>query len=233
MERYPEWYTSFAIDAMYYHMALDNLKRAIKNKQNIDTVNNKIVKLDRQGQEILASYNGDKFAAADELEPIAITIVDYFHTDLAEAYKPYLEALSLVYMLSVASLEAHINIRAEKSFKKTQMGHFDKLSLEGKWLFYPIMHGKVGFDPGGEPFQSFSKIIKSRNNLVHFKNRQEPWQAGKAPNFIDSLGLDLRAEHAVVTVKKMMISLAKQFNEGEPEWLRDEPISYFTFFEAD
>lgn len=231
MKRIPEWYTSFSVDAMYFHMALENIKQAKRAKVRVDYFNKAISKLEKKEREIIERYNGDEFAAYGELEPIAIAIVDNLHPGLEEAYKPYLEALSLTYLLSVASLEAHINIHSEKTLTVTQLEHLDKLSLEGKWLFYPKISGKAGFDPGREPFQSFSKIIKNRNKLVHYKNKQEMWQSGKVPQFVDALGLNLKAaENAVVVAKQMMLALAKQFKEKAPEWLKDEPISYFTFF---
>jgi len=226
-----QWYTSFSVDAMYFHMALENVEQAKRAKVRVDSMNKQISKLEKKEEEIIKRYNGDVFTAYSELEPIAIAIVDNLHLRLEEAYKPYLEALSLIYLLGVASLEAHINIRAENTLTGTHLEHFDKLSLEGKWLFYPKITGKSGFDPGREPFQSFSKIVKNRNKLVHYKNRQELWQSGKVPQFVDALGLNLKAvQHAVAVVKQMMLAIAKQFKENAPDWLKNKPISYFTFF---
>lgn len=227
----PIWETSLAIDAMYYHAALQNYKEAKKAKKAINRLHREWKELEAKEEEILERYNGDAFRASDELEPIAIRM-GHFHSEMENAYKPFLEALAVTHILCAASLEAYINSRAKETFTGKRLQYFERLPLEGKWLFLPKILGYEVFDLGKEPFQSFSKLIKLRNVLVHYKERKEEWQLGKVPSFIRDLGLNLwSGNNSLSSVKEMIKTLAKHLREDAPLWVKEEPWSYFTMSE--
>jgi hypothetical protein len=48
-----------------------------------------------------------------------------------------IQCAAAVYVLCGACLKARINIRAESVLERKKFAEFDKLSLVGKWLFYP------------------------------------------------------------------------------------------------
>ncbi|MFX1521792.1 MAG: hypothetical protein ACFFCD_17945, partial [Promethearchaeota archaeon] len=199
-------------------------------KTGVDQAHTAWSELEEKEQEILARYDGDAFAAYNDIEPIAIQM-DGMHTDLEIAYKPYLEHIALTHILCASSLEAHINLRAKDLLAGQNYNHFDRLTLEGKWLFYPKLIGAPGFNAGEEPFQSLSKLVKNRNALIHFKGKKEEWKMGEMPSFIRKLYLDLEnAEKSINAVKGMVKALATQLKEDEPDWIEGEPLSYFTFF---
>ena len=80
---------------------------------------------------------------------------------------------------------------------------FERLSVAAKWLFFPELVGLVGFDPGAEPFQSFDRLIKTRNKLAHYKPHREPWKVSVVrPKFLNDLGLTVNdAERSVSAVR--------------------------------
>jgi hypothetical protein len=106
--------------------------------------------------------------------------VDDFSLELHNHWQPVqlaatelIRTVATAHMLCAASLEAHINIRAENLLGGKDYEEFDKLSIAGKWLFYPILKGVTGrFDPGAQPFQKFQILIKRRNDLVHYKEKK-------------------------------------------------------------
>jgi hypothetical protein len=227
----PIWETSLAVDSMYYHAALQNYEHARDARKAINLLRREWEALEAEEEEILERFNGDGYKAADELEPIAIRM-GHLHSEMENAYKPYLEALAVTHILCAASLEAYVNSRAKESLTGKRWQHFEKLSLEGKWLFYPKIIGYEVFDPGAEPFQSFSKLVKLRNALIHYKERKEEWRFGEIPSFIRDLGLSLNSgKRSLSTVKDMVNKLTKHLKEDAPIWIKDEPWSYFTITE--
>ena len=107
--------------------------------------------------------------------------------------------------------------------------------------FLPKILENTTFDQGSEPFQSFSKLIKYRNELVHYKGRKESWESFEQgmPEFLDKLGLSLRkARKSIQTVREMILEISRMINQGPPYWLRegyhDLPQNIVTnFFEID
>jgi hypothetical protein len=95
----------------------------------------------------------------DELEPIYIQM-EGAEFDIGSAYGPYMQHIALTHILCATAAEAHINVVAKGRLKGKFKDNFEKISLEGKWLFLPKILGKAGFDQGAEPFQSFSKLNK-------------------------------------------------------------------------
>ena len=226
-----KWETHLLIDAMYYHAARQAHTRATKTLKNIKKADREWEKLEAKESEILSRYNGNQLEAYDELEPVCIQM-ENAHYNIGEAHAPLLKEVATVHFLSIASLEAHINSIAAAKLKGKELNHFEKISIEAKWLFFPKILGLPGFQPGRQPFQRFSKLIKYRNALVHYKGIKEPWVQGVAPQFISNLGLSISSsEESLKAVCEMITELSKQLGLEVPYWLRADlnDMSYFEF----
>ena len=176
-------------------------------------------------------YKNDATTRYDKHEPLAIQLegADY---DVGVAYGPYLQALAITHIMSAAALESHINGRGKEFLNGKTLEQFERISLDAKWLFLPRMLGAKGFDPGAQPYQGFAKLITTRNELVHYKGREEDWQiSGSAvPSFLEKLGLTAEAaKQSLESVRGMIKSLAEQLKQEMPYWLRVNETSYFGF----
>lgn len=218
------WSTTLSIDAMYFHSAKGCYKAAKVTLKNIGKARKAFSDLRCEEADILGRHDGDSYKAYDELEPIYIQM-DGAEYNIGVAYGPYLQNIALTHILCVTSLEAHINLIAKGHLKGKLWGNFEKISIEGKWLFLPKIIGKTTFDQGTEPFQSFGKLLKYRNELVHYKGKKESWATFEEgmPKFLDKLGLSLRkARRSIWAVREMILELSKKINEEPPYWLRED-----------
>ena len=170
------WSTTLLLDAMYYNAAKKNYKAAKAALKNIEKADKDFAKLRAKEKKVLDRHNGDSFSAYDKLEPIYIQMEDAEYS-IGAAYGPHLQHLALTHILCAAATEAHINQVAKKTLTGKFRDQFEKVSLEGKWLFLPRMTGRDCFDQGAEPFQSFSMLVKYRNELVHYKGKKEKWES--------------------------------------------------------
>jgi len=174
-------------------------------------------------EEILESHGGDSSEAYDELEPIYIQMGNAEY-DIGAAYGPYFQNIALTHILCLTAAEAHINIIAKENLKGKFRDNFERISIEGKWLFLPKILGKTTFDQGAEPFQSISTLIRHRNELVHYKARKEAWEGFEQgmPKFLGKLGLSLRdARRSLKAVKGMILELSRIIEKEPPYWLRE------------
>lgn len=159
--------TRLAVDAMYLSAARQALSRAEKATKRINKAELKVRSLQFQidglcgHDEIFQPENYEK------LERLSIGMEDAEY-GVGDSYGPYLQDLATVHILCAASAEAHINIRGKDLLEGRIWDTFERLSLDGKWLVLPRLIGLSGFMAGAEPFQSFDRLIKWRNNLVHF-----------------------------------------------------------------
>lgn len=118
----------------------------------------------------------------EQIEGLAVQIENAEY-QLGERHGPFLQSLATVHILCTASLEAHINVRAQDLLEGRVRDAFERLSLDAKWLLLPKVLGLPGFDPGAEPFQSFDCLIRTRNKLVHYKVHREPRRSPGVPAF--------------------------------------------------
>lgn len=218
----PSWSTTLLLDAMFFHAAQENYKAAEKALKDIEKADRKFARLRAKERTILDRHNRDSWNAYDELEPVYIQM-DSAEYSIGAAYGPHLQYLALTHILCSAASEAHINQMSKETLTGKFRDQFEKVSLEGKWLFLPKMIGRYSFDQGAKPFQSFSILIKYRNELVHYKGKKETWESFEQgpPTFLDKLGLSLPEAHrSLQTIRMMILELSKMTQREPPYWLR-------------
>lgn len=219
----PTWSTTLLIDAMYYHAAKNTYAAAKKSMQGIGKARKAFADLRNEEVEVLDQYNGDSWKAYDDLEPIYIQM-ESAEYGIGAAYGPYFQNIALTHILCATAAEAHVNLIAKVHLKGKFRNNFERVSIEGKWLFLPKIMGNTTFEQGSEPFQSFSKLIKYRNELVHYKGRKESWETFEKsmPKFLDKLGLSLRkARKSLQAVREMILEISRMINQEPPYWLRE------------
>ena len=208
---------------MYYHAAQKNFKAAKRGSKEIEKAEKGFARLRAKEKRILDKHSNEPLGAYNELEPVYIQM-EGAEYDIAAAYGLQIQYLALVHILCAAAAEAHINQIAKEELTGKFRDQFEKVSLEGKWLFLPKMLGGSSFDQRSEPFQSFSMLIKYRNALVHHKSKKENWEGFEQgpPKFLHTLGLSLQeADRSVRSVRLMFIELSKIIKRKPPYWLRD------------
>lgn len=221
--------TYLQIDALYLHAARQACSHAFDAKNKIEAAKDHWKSLEETESRILGDHEGDTHSAYDDLEPI-YRQMESAHYEIGETYAPMLKELAVVHMLCVGALEAHINSIAKESLGGKEAKAFEKLALNAKWLFLPRMLGCPGFEPGHQPFQRFSKLLKHRNELIHYKQRKEAWVYGEVPKFLLELGLTTSdAEQSIEAVQSMIEEFARQRGADPPYWLRSDlnQMSYF------
>jgi hypothetical protein len=236
----PTCSTTLLIDAMYFHAAKNTCAAAKTFLKGIGKARKALADLRNEEAGVLDRYNGDSWKAYDDLEPIYIQMESAEH-GIGAAYGPYFQNIALTHILCATAAEAHINLIAKGRLEGKFRDNFERISIEGKWLFLPKILENTTFDQGSEPFQSFSKLIKYRNELVHYKGRKESWESFEQgmPEFLDKLGLSLRkARKSIQTVREMILEISRMIDQGPPYWLRegyhDLPQNIVTnFFEID
>jgi hypothetical protein len=218
----PSYFTTLSIDAMYFHAAKNCCEAAKISLKGIGEARKAFVDLRSEEAGILKHYDGDAWKAYDDLEPIYIQM-ESAEYGIGAAYGPYFQNIALTHILCATAAEAHINIIAKGRLEGKFNDNFERISIEGKWLFLPRILGNTTFDQGAEPFQSFSELIKYRNELVHYKGGRESWEGFEEgmPKFLDKLGLSLRiARKSIKTAMKMILEISKMINQEPPYWLR-------------
>jgi hypothetical protein len=208
------FWTSLASDAMYFHAACRAFEQAKAAQKVVEQAHQRWRALEERERKAEADNN------YNEMERVAIAMVDGADIGMAEAYGPYLEAVAIVHIMTTSALEAHVN-ECAGGLSGKEFEIFDKLSHEGKWLFLPrLMQWPRGFDCGTRPFQDFTLMVKRRNSLVHHKNRRVKTEHGQPPKFLEELGLTLEhAEHSVRTTKDMIRELANIRSRRPPYWI--------------
>lgn len=213
---------ALSLDAVYFASAkhfLDSLDMVEKDYLHY---RNAIEEAIRELEEIENRYADDEPGAGyDEMEPYC-TKLDRDFQSLEVAAYPFIRTIATTHFLCLACLEAHINIKAEPFLTGYSFDEFDKLSISGKWLFYPKLIGTSSFDPGAEPFQSFRILTKTRNALVHYKEKREGWKGYQVPEFMDALGFTKGdARRSLQTTQGMIVALAKMEGAAAPDWVQD------------
>lgn len=212
--------TELRIDAMYYLSAQQSFKIAELCVGKIQKAEEHLSHLKERLDQIKEKYQDDPAKEYDELEPISIQMEDAEFSIGAE-HGCQIQQIASIHIFCSASLEAFINSRGKDLLNGKYRDTFESMSLEGKWLFLPKLNGLNGFDPGINPFQDFSKMVKYRNQLVHYKSKKEKWKSPGIPEFLVKLGLTLDcAKNSLLAVGNMIDNYCGQTNEESPYWLR-------------
>ena len=197
----------------------------LKNKkENYDKLITKINKL-RQSVDNVKQIKKTTSMLSNKLEKLITNL-----RKLEFYYEPVIRHFSLAKILLVASAEAYINEVAAIEIKgQSPQDEFDKLSIIGKWLFLPkLLKMKTIFYLDRDPLQSFSKLVRSRNKLIHFKFKPRKLVDYDIPPFIDGLSLSHKeTEEAFKSVKNLIseFSLAWTDSYG-PDWLNPNGKEY-------
>ncbi len=213
-----QFLSSLDIAAMFYHAAINNLEQAISSKEIADAADKELDSISwRNGYEM---YDlGDEIDVSFSNEQI--TYIEGLKDKVKSSHSLFLQATATVQIFCVASLESHINKTGVLSLHGKLLDQFEKLSLEGKWLFLPRLLDKKSFDPGLQPFQDFTLLIKVRNALVHYKGKKIPYNLES--NLIDlykPLGLTIEdAQRSIETTKKMILKLSEILSVKHPSWI--------------
>jgi hypothetical protein len=233
----PNYSTMFSVDAMFYSAArkarerADRAVAAIRRaEKKVFTCQMKMARIRERAEE----RGEDAYRYYDEFEPLAIQM-ESLEASVVEAHGPVLRELAQAHILCAASLEAHINIRAENLLSKRSWTAFEKMGIDAKWLCLPKLQDLAGFDVGAQPFQGFDRLIKIRNRLVHWKDHKEPYHGFEDPDsFAQKLSLTFDSvDESVGAVKGMVSELSKQLGEERAPWWLDSEFSHFFEVRAD
>ena len=226
---FSKWKVDLCLEGVYYHSAREQLKSAKIHYEPLKQIIDTIFDIDEKIKRIKAKYE-NKLDAYDETESFCIQL-DSFYSEMTDKYLPVIRDIAFVHILNAFCLEAYVNkIALNRLNPKSSFDDFDRLSLEGKWVFLPrLVKGPRTFDKGTIIFQGFKNIIKWRNNLVHFKGKNEQWRDYLPPQFFDDLGLKIEyAQQSCVTTKNMIKKLCEYCSITIPKWL---DVNFWGVFE--
>ena len=171
----------------------------------------------------------------DEVDPdVDVSNLDDTTEELHTNLDRFALAAASVDIFAVMTLEAHINAIADRQFSSATFKLFDRLSLEGKWLFFPqlIGLGEV-FNTSMEPFQSFHAIIRRRNGTVHTKGDGRTVVLKHEAIADDYMASKLDfAERALHTTCSMASALAKAMAVEAPAWTAGELPRHYVIGDA-
>jgi hypothetical protein len=225
-----EWSTTFSADAMFYSAARKARERGEAATNDIHRAEKRVFMCRREMDAIKErSERQGEDADRDEFEPLAIEIENLEYR-VVEAHGAVLRELVLAHILSAASLEAHINIRAEALLPQQEWPGFERLAIDDKWRLLAGVRGLPGLDVGAQPFQDFDRLIKIRNRLVHHKLEKEPYHGfGDPASFGQKLALTFDdVDRSLNVVKEMVEQLARQLGEDRaPGWLDPHGSHFF------
>jgi hypothetical protein len=212
------WKTRLATDALYYAIAVRALDEAQAAEAEllprIKRFNSLIQKEER------AERIKNEGKRVNALEELAIQIEDGARGEVEASFRPLIENIVVTHIMCVACLEAYINIVAKDSFGGKCLDYFERLPLEAKWLYMPSLMNKAVLDPGREPFQSFSMLIKIRDKLIHYKPTFEDYEGKLFPGYVDELHLSVSAgELSVNLVPKLVEAICTQIGRRPPSWI--------------
>jgi len=207
---------SLNADEVYYKTAQESLSRARDIRALIDTIAANFAS-NSWYNHLVANDWGDEidFSVVEDehdLSPEDIALVHEEENVLEGHVRVYIQSIACVHIFAAAALEACINSAAQERLKGKSLNEFDKLSLEGKWLFLPQLISIEKFDPGAEPFQSFSRLVSFRNKLIHLKS--VTMSLDDVLNDSNPLGLGLTsAGRSLEAAGKMLSNLASQLGK--------------------
>jgi hypothetical protein len=140
-------------EILYYHIASDALESAKIDYKNMEQAQAESEKLERANVEPIGEEPAPGVPWFKMIEHVTTSMV-----------------------FSALCLEAFINQEYEEHLKNHELfNDLERLSLEAKWRFLPLLLGSSEtFNTGTEPYQTFDDLIFTRNQrFVHFKPDME------------------------------------------------------------
>jgi hypothetical protein len=226
------FYSILHVEIMFFHAARCHLELAKEGWPPVKKALNELKELDDQWELLQA---GDEIPLNDSRFERTVISAEHQFESVGFAYAPVLENIAIIHLLCANCLEATINAIGEDLLSGSMFEEFDKLSLTGKWLFLPKIQKLKGFDPGTEPFQSFSRMVRFRNLLTHYRPKKERGPAFAVPKFLASLGLTVDdAERSLKVTRKMVGEIHKQLKrEMDHGWDADRWTYFGLHFDRD
>jgi hypothetical protein len=232
------------LDALYYRAAKASLRSIESGMKKVDQAQKRFDALKAKEERILTKHERKRqhiedsrpdreynvhAEAYDELEPIYIQMNDADY-QLSEAYEPVVYHAAMAHVLGAAALESHINRVASELLTGQMLEEFDRLSLTGKFLYLPSLMGFPSFNRAIEPYQSFHALVRLRNRLIHYKEKEEDWSGSLVPGFLEDLGLTYEAaKKSVIAARGMIVRLAEIIGSESPSWLDLDVARHFEF----
>jgi len=167
--------------------------------------------------------------AGDEIDPDPEELenIDEAVARLAELIGVFLQSVFATDVFAVMTLEAFVNGLASDMLGGSMLDQFDRLSLEGKWLFLPRLVGRDSFDPGREPFQGFRRLVRRRNAHVHTKKDEPLHVVGGdlADEFLRSRLSQI--DDALATVRGLITQISTLLGTELPNWVQEGELAYY------
>jgi hypothetical protein len=212
---------SLILDGLYYTGAKETCLKLVDADTHYAETESRLKEIDEEIVKIESKYERRE-DAYDDTESLCIQS-EHWWQEFQKAAAILVRGAATVHTLCANCLEAHINIIAQKSLSGAKFAEFDKLSLYGKWLFYPQISQIGAFEVGREPLQGLALLIGVRNALVHFKGIKCRREYGfQVPDFVERLKLRKQAaEKSLRTAHDLVSQLAHMEKRDVPEWLNE------------
>jgi hypothetical protein len=156
-------------------------------------------------------HERDAEYAALETGPVGEEELSEYSRRMEECYAEREQSAVVAITFSGMTLEAFFyDYAAEELGDAFVKEHLDKLDLKAKFLIYPRLVCGRSTDKSKAVYESLGRLVKLRNELVHFKSKPFPvHELDKVSDFHTTLNLRLKAgvDDAVDTVMQVMTEL--------------------------
>lgn len=221
---------SLHLDRLHFFAARDALKAAQeywpKLKKAIDESEEK----ELRRAMILVQHDNNWTAAQYDLENEGLLEV-FSEEELGKQYCPLLKNLVLTHVLCACSLEAHINLLADRYLENGQKEEFERIPLAAKWLFLPRICGYTEIEAPDPLYLGLLQLVARRNMFAHFKQPFHPIDMEAPVAFLEQFGLTLEAAARSVDLTEALIkTIDKNFGiQGSDYWIESEEHTYFAY----
>lgn len=152
--------------------------------------------------------------SVEKKNQVTVSVLDQIYEERAQAL-----------IMAAACLEAVVN--EVGSTRHAEIWHaLEKLPIMDKWMMLcTFSKGRSPFDSSSEPFQSVSKIVAARNDMVHFK------PVFKKVTVLNNKGIskiEMTLDKGLVgrlseVLPQAIRNIYEAANASMPAWLTDEP----------
>ncbi|WP_414755645.1 hypothetical protein [Anabaena sp. CCY 9910] len=128
--------------------------------------------------------------------------IDQSYSELVE------DSISSI-IFSGLTVESFINYYGITRLSKSQFDNYlDKLDLLSKWIVIPKFITGKSIDTGSQSIEFLTKLIQSRNKLVHYKS----------------------SDNSIKDFYDMISSLQNNIQKQRPPWIKDAEISVLAIY---